>query len=734
MKKTLLWVSVVTLLINTAVYLLFFLPSHPLIPMPELGKRRVIYIGVAGPLTDHGGAAMLRGIELYRDKINREGGVDGRKIELLLFDDKDKAEIAESNAVRIADENNVMFILGHYRDDTSVAAGKIYKRDGIPAITASATAESVTYGNEWYFRVIPVNEMEAEFAANYIYRSMKKKSASIIFSTDSYGQAIAGNFEKTAKSLGMEIKKKWAYDRKGNPDEQAKSIVAELKSADKGDILFLAIHSPEGAKLITELKDSKTACPIIGSYAFARTFFNAMKNYPREWSEPGYYSDSIYFLTPFMADIGGIETYRFKQEYIKAYHEPPSDISACYYDAFHVAVQAIKKAGIQGGADHIREDRRKIRETLAGFYSKETAVSGITGPIYFDGNGDVRKHYAVGRWWKQKEIPALSQYRQTADTETVDETAVKQILDGDILLIKDTVMNKIRIVYAGIDNIKLGIPDIKRSECEMAFDIRFRYTGIFDDANIEFTNAVSPISLEKAVKEETDHNITTRVYHVKGKFKLDFDFRVYPFDSQVIPVRFHHAVMTDDRMIYFPDTLELPRPPDSKIPGWDVKDVSLYQDVAVKDSNLGNPKFFDSPHRINYSQFNAEIVILRQRDFTVAAYFFQIAAMLILLYGIYFIRPDRLLPRVIIPMVILTFGVCSRLISLIDFSAGYMVSLDYIFFTVYILIILSVPLSLYIYRLHREGKDRKMKFLIYAGRIAYPCVLLAMGTVFFYLR
>ena len=733
MKKTLLWVLAVTLLINTAVCLLFFLPSHPLIPMPEFGKRRVIYIGVAGPLTDHGGAAMLRGIELYRDKINREGGVDGRKIELLFFDDKDKAEIAESNAAEIADENKVMFILGHYRDDTSVAAGKIYKREGIPAITASATAESVTYGNEWYFRVIPVNAMEAEFAANYIYRSMKKKSASIIFSTDSYGQSIAGNFEKTAKSLGMEIKKKWAYDRKGNPDEQAKSIVAEFQSADKGDILFLATHSPEGAKLITELKDSKTDCPVIGSYAFARTFFNAMKNYPREWSEPGYYSDGIYFFTPFMADIGGIETYRFKQEFIKTWHEPPSDISACYYDAFHVAVQAIKKAGIHGGADHIREDRRKIREILAGFYSKDTAVSGITGPVYFDGNGDVRKHYAVGRWWKQKAIPALSQYQQTADTGTVNETAVKQILDGDILLIKDTVMNKIRIVYAAIYNIKVGIPDIKHSECETEFDIRFRYAGIFDDANIEFTNAVSPVSLGKPVKEESGR-LTVRIYHVKGKFRLDFDFRDYPFDSQVIPVRFRHAAMTDDRMIYFPDTLDIPQSPDIAVPGWDVGDVSLYQDVAVKDSNLGNPKFFDSPHRINYSQFNAEVEILRQGNFFVAAYFFQIAAMLILLYGIYFIRPDRLLPRVIIPMVILTFGVCTRLISLIEFSAGYMVSLDYAFFTVYILIILSAPLSLYICRLHQKGQDRKVKFLTYSGRIAYPCVLLAMGTVFFYLR
>ncbi len=724
MKKTLLLISGVILFINTAVYLVFFLRSY---------KKENIYIAVAGPLTDPRGKSVLNGLELYRDKINREGGVEGRKIELLFFDDKDKPETAESIAKEIAGKNKAMFVLGHYRDDTSVAAGKIYKRNGIPAITASATAEAVTYENEWYFRVIPVNAMEAEFAANYIYRSMKKKSVRIIFTTDSYGQSIVRGFEKTAKSLGMEIKKKWAFDRNGNLDEQARSVISELKAENKGELLFLATHSPEGAKLITELKDSEIACPLIGSYAFARNFFVEMKKYPREWSEPGYYSDGIYFLTPFMADIGGIETYRFKQEFIKAYHEPPKDISACYYDAFHVAVQAIKKAGIQGGSAHILEDRRKIRKALTGFYSKETAVSGITGPVYFDENGDVRKHYAVGMWWKHKRIPALSQYQQIEGVETADETMVRPILDGDILLIKDTVMSKIRVVYAGIDNITVGIPDMKHSECEMEFDIRFRYTGSFDDAHIEFTNAVSPISLEKPVKEETERNVLSRVYHVKGKFRYDFDLRAYPFDRQVIPVRFRHAVMTDDRMIYFPDILNVPRSPDSTIPGWDIKGVSLYQDVTVKDSSLGNPKIFDSPHLMSYSQFNAEVRIWRKSDSPVFVYAIPFVAILILLYGIYFIRPDRLLPRFIILMVITFIGVCGRLIVLIEFSVGYLTSLDYSFFTLYIMIILSAALSLYCYRLHQEGKDRKVKFLIYAGRVAYPSVLLALGTVFVYL-
>lgn len=434
-----------------------------------------------------------------------------------------------------------------------------------------------------------------------------------------------------------------------------------------------------------------------------------------------------------MADIGGIETYRFKQEFMKAYHEPPTDISACYYDAFHVAVQAIKKAGIQGGSAHILEDRRKIRKALTGFYSKETAVSGITGPVYFDENGDVRKHYAVGMWWKQKRIPALSQYQQIEGIRTEDETMVRPILDGDILLIKDTVMGKIRVVYAGIDNITLGIPDMRHSECEMEFDICFRYAGTFDDAHIEFTNAAGPITLGKPFKEETERNILSRTYHVKGKFRYDADFRAYPFDCQAIAVRFRHAVLSDDRMIYFPDILSVPRSPDSTIPGWDIKGVSLFQDVAVKDSNLGNPKFFDSPHLMSYSQFNAEVRIRRKSDSVVFIYAIPFVAILILLYGIYFIKPDRLLSRVIIVMLILTLTVCIRIIPLKEFSVPYLIPPDYAFFTLYLLIILSAGLSLHTYRLHQEGKERKVKFLMYAGRIVYPSVLLAMGTVCVYL-
>jgi ABC-type branched-subunit amino acid transport system substrate-binding protein len=279
-----------------AAYFIWLLP-YSFIKVP-------IRIAVVGPMDLPNGNAMRKGVVLYKDRINRQGGVHGRKVKLLFYDDKNDPAAAEKIAYEIARDNNVYCVIGHYYSSTSAAAGMIYKRNEIPAITASATAESVIFDNEWYFRVIPGNALEARFVANYISKGLKTQSVSIIFTKDGYGISLAENFEKTVKSLGMKMAGKWAWDNDKSSDDQLAVIKEELIATDDPGIIYLATHAAEGVKILTGLKDAGKSYPVIGSYAFARSFFIELKPYSREWSDPGYYSNGVYFITPFMSDIG----------------------------------------------------------------------------------------------------------------------------------------------------------------------------------------------------------------------------------------------------------------------------------------------------------------------------------------------------------------------------------------------------------------------------------------------
>ncbi|QTA87797.1 ABC transporter substrate-binding protein [Desulfonema magnum] len=697
MRNTLLILLII--FINIVIYLLFLLPASPL-------KKDIIYIAVAGPMEAPGGQAMRKGAELYKDKINSQGGIDGREIELLFFDDKGDPEISEKIASEIADQNKALLVLGHYRSNTSAVAGKIYKRNGIPVLTASATEESVTLGNEWYFRTVSNNAMEAKFVANYIKAALKKQSASIVYSNDTYGISLFRNFKQTISELGMKIEQKWEWNRDDKSDDQLKKIVNELKATDDPTVLFLATHSAEGVKIITALKNEGKSCSVIGSYAFARSFLIEMEKYPDKESQLGYCSEGIRFVSPFMTAIGGEETYIFKQDFLEKYNEAPSEISACYYDAIKVAVEAVKKAGIQGKG-YIREDRRRIRDVLASFYSEDNAVRGITGHIYFDENGDVRKHYAVGIWLRHKPVPAFLQYQQSDIGRT--DNLLKKILHGETILLNGISMNNIRLVYAGIDNLRVSNLDTKHSECTLEFDLGFRYSGYFDDTTIEFENSVSPVRLGKPLKEERTKNITRRVYRVKADFKYDFDFHTYPFDQHMMPIRFRHTDQTKDRLIYVPDVLSLPESVSSSVGEWKISEISFYQDITAKDSNLGNPKFFGLSNVISYSRFNAEIHIKRKN---LAAFifskFFPVIAMLLILCLPYFIRPERLRNYALIFMSVLIINTVCYLRWLSALSVEYLTILDYAFFTVYVLLIISAFMSVFIYRPHDKKRQKKV--------------------------
>ncbi len=712
------------LLINTAAYLLYLSPWS--------FRKNAIRIAVAGPMGAERGEAMRRGLELYQEKINRQGGIKGRKLELVYYNDDNDPEKAETIARKITEKNDAMLVLGHYYSSTSASAGNIYKRSEMPAITASATTESVIAGNEWYFRTVPGNVLEARFAANYINKGLNQNRAVLIFSNDDYGISLGENFEKTLKSLGMKMSGKWEWDLGKAPEEQLKTIMQGLEALEDPGILFLATHSAEGVKILTALKDAGKNYPLITSYAFARSFFNEMKPYEKEWSDPGYYSDGVYFVTPFMLSLGGADAFEFGTSFCRKYNKDPGEIEACYYDALHVAAQALRKMEIHG-KKQIREDRRKFREILENFYSEENAVRGITGAIYFDKNGGVRRHFAVGMWKKHKTLPAFVQFQQ--NTAPIDDM-LQVVLDGGIILADDIIMSRTRVVYADTEIIRISDISTGRSEFSADFYLHFRYSGDFDDADIEFTNALHPVVPGKPVKEKKERGITERTYLVKAKFRADFDFRPYPFIGwQKLPIHFHHRSQTSDRLIYASDTVFKKTEPDISVSGWDIPGLMFSHDILTKNTGLGNPEYAGSDHKISYSRFNTEISIRKKK--AEKFIFLQLLPVILLLLNLfltYFLPPERLRSRLLIIM--LSFGAAAafHLRYLAVLKVNYLTFMDYSWFSLYILMFLSLFLTVSLHRIHGRGNEKKLKIFNRTAQIVYPsAVLVISGILAFFL-
>lgn len=707
-----------------------------------LFNNEVIYIAAVQPGQDSAGEAMLQGIRLYLDSINAQGGVAGKKIELLVLDDHNDIRKAMSVASEIVLENKALLVLGHGYSTPSLAAGDVYRKNGIPAITASATAVDVTSANDWYFSVIPDNRVQSEFMAHYLKHILKQESVSMIVDTDSYGSSLAEHFVKAARKLGMTINNRWNFDTENDQlDETLDMIVGELRSIqDPGAILF-ATYEAEAIKIIASLKFPGTNYTIIGPDSFSTSLFiEEFRKYPQEQAQPGYYSDGIYAISPFMMEIADEKAYTFRKEFVQKYGQEPSRLAAWYYDAARVAVEAINRAEIQGQG-HIRDDRRKIKEALMRFNSDITAVEGLSGPIYFNSSGSVERPLAVGQYERHKFLPSFSQYQLVSPGEarvrsSLSAQADGNLPDGEIIYVAGQPMARTNVVYIGIDVNEISNLDIRNSRYTVDFYLWFRFQRDFDDDQISFVNAVNPIVLDPPIAVRKTDQSTTHTYRVIADFTNEFGFQAYPFDQQMIRITLRHLNQSTNSLIYTPDVLRMPlsdlglhvkKVLFNKMTGWDVDSILCRQ-------NIFNTRADMSQDLLKFSQFHAEITIMREGMDIIVKTFFPMIIMIMVLYFIYFMPTTRTGIHSLIYLSILFSNTLYYRQLKSNLPLGeHLLTIEYVFFTIYVLAAIAAYISIKMYLLRKRGATQKIPFFVRTGRIIHPLIVIIGSFLLAYL-
>ncbi len=758
MKKTrLLLLILASIFISVLLFVIFIRMSVHFFFLPQTRSfEEKVVVAVVGPMSGPDktyGEAMLKGINLYLDNIEGKHRRSGN-IELLILNDYNNEQAAAKVAADIAREDKALIVIGHYDSPTSIAAGNIYKKAGIPAITASATDERVTIRNDWYFSIAPTNRFQTKFAAHYIKNFFKKKSVSIVFDKGSYDVSLIEHFEQAARRLGIEIKKRWEFDSgRANPNKainpeivgiwdemQLNRIITGIKAMDDPGAIFFATRAREGVKIIKSIKESGIGYArehaIIGLEPFlSDSFIEEFQQDSREQTNPGYYSNGVYVISP-ASDAMNDEkalVFRLRMEHQDedqdTYKEDVLWKAASYYDAMHVAVRAIEKAHIQG-AGHIHSDRRKVRAALASFHNPENAISGVTGDIYFDPNGNSKKDSVVMVYEQQKLLRSFLQYHLPSDPGKI-ENPFMEALSGNLMLVDGQMMTKFRVVYTGIAINDITHFDEQNSRCTLDFYLWFRFQGDFNDTDIKFGNAVTPVLLGQPVIEETRNDITTRVYRVKADFKGDLSSPVYLADFEAIHFTFQHASQTRDQLVYFVDELGLPQSLKTKDddenlsrPNVIVADtLSFYEKTISTISTLGMYYSDESYPPISYSQINAQFFLKRKESSGILLHLAPIIGLVLLVYSVYFFPPARCARRVIICIVALFANAFFHFkLSLIP-RIEYFATVEYAFFIVYVFIVIALFTSAMPYMFHTRGARKIARFFAWAGRIMYPLLV-----------
>lgn len=338
-------------------------------------SSNVIKIGVFEPITGAqaaGGEMTMEGIKLANEKV---GEVLGKKVELVVVDNKsDKVEAA--NAVsRLIEKDKVPVIIGSYGSSNSMAAGDIVKNAKIPTVGCSPTNPLVTLNNDYYFRVCFIDPFQGTVMANYAYKDLGAKKVAIIqdIQQDS-SVGISKFFTEAFTKLTGDPNSIVTTTSYNTGDQDFSAQLMNIKSLNP-DAIFAPGFYGESALLIKQARDLGIDTPFLGSDAWEA---------PEFLSIGGEAIEGSVFSTHFTAEAPVTEVSKvFLEEYKTKYNKDANALAALGYDAYMLVIDAITRAN--------SVEPTAIRDAIA----QTKDFVGATGNITLDENGDALKSAVI---------------------------------------------------------------------------------------------------------------------------------------------------------------------------------------------------------------------------------------------------------------------------------------------------------------------------------------------------
>jgi len=331
-------------------------------------SAQTIKIGFHAPLTGFAaadGKSALNGAELAVDEINAAGGINGRKIELVVVDDQAKADQAVPLANKFIGEGLKIVVSGSYSGPTRAAAG-VFQKAQIPYISSYAIHPDITRAGNYVFRTSFMGEVQGRAAAFFVGDVMKKKNVTLITLNNDFGQSLSAGFKEVAGKYGVKVISEYTY---AMGDRQFGSIVASVKR-DNPDMLYVSGYFFNGGPLVAQVRAGGVTTPILGTEGFDTHNFIKIA---------GPAAEGVMITTSLDRDSKSPAMRKFIDDYEKKYKTPADMVAASTNTAINVAAAAIAKAG--------PDDPAKIRDAIAG--TKDFQVA--TGRISFNELGEIYK-------------------------------------------------------------------------------------------------------------------------------------------------------------------------------------------------------------------------------------------------------------------------------------------------------------------------------------------------------
>lgn len=309
------------------------------------------------------GQSTMNGVKLAFKEVNDKGGVNGKKINMIIADNKSEPAEAANATTKLITQDKVVAVIGPVTSSSLIATAQIATDKKVPVLTPTATSPKVTFDNgkvrEMIFRSCFIDPFQGEVMARFAANSMKVKTAAIYVDNSSdYSKGLAEVFRSAFTKLGGQIVAEEAFLQK---DTDFKSAITKLKASNP-DVIFIPAYYQEVGMIVKQAREMGVTIPLIGTDGW---------DSPKLAEIAGAAAlNNTFFSNHYSSEDKDPRIQAFVEAYKKEYNQMPDALAVLGYDGALMMIDALKRAG--------SEEPKKIQEALVATKNLQVATGVLT--------------------------------------------------------------------------------------------------------------------------------------------------------------------------------------------------------------------------------------------------------------------------------------------------------------------------------------------------------------------
>jgi branched-chain amino acid transport system substrate-binding protein len=315
------------------------------------------------------GRSTDNGIRLAIEEENAAGGIHGKPIEVITYDDKGEAREAGSAVTRLISRDGVVAVLGEVASGLSLAGAPICQESGVPMVTPSSTNPKVTKTGDKIFRVCFIDPFQGWVGAKFARESEKVKAqkAAVLYDQASpYSVGLQEEFIKAFTGMGGTITATETYTA-GDQDFSAQ--LTTIRSSEP-DVVYIPGYYTDVGNIALQARKIGIKVPLLGGDGWDSSKLGQIGG---EAINNSFYSNHYSQQDP------NPRVQDFIKKYKVEFGETPDGLAALGYDAARILFEAMRRAKSLGG------------DEIAAEMATTKNFDGVTGKISIDADRNAVK-------------------------------------------------------------------------------------------------------------------------------------------------------------------------------------------------------------------------------------------------------------------------------------------------------------------------------------------------------